>query len=131
MSEYRECQDEIEFNVAVRHRQVSSAVWVVLRAVAVVMNEMRPREFALPLLDYIPIDVKTPIVTMVDGASCAPQKPSYIAAEIQNLSALPDRVFQNLVEVGELSCAGRDDITHKSARGTSNPFCPNDHNDTQ
>ena len=90
--------------------QMANPVRIVLRAIAVVVNEMSPRKGAAALLDYCSIQIYAPVVIVVNVVACTHQKGADIAAEIQDLTTLPNRAFKHLVEVGELRYSGRDKI---------------------
>src|SRR5258708_3502494 len=66
------------------------------------------RELAAPHVDYLLIDIETPVVIVIDMVAGAHQKAADIAAEIEDFTAHPNRIAQQSVEVIELGFACRD-----------------------
>ena len=61
-----------------------------------------PGEVAAPLFDYTLGEIYAPVVIVVNVVACTHQKGADIAAKIQDFTTLPNRTFQQLVEVREL-----------------------------
>ena len=98
------------FTPTVRDGQMANPVRIVLWAIAVVVYEMSPRVGAAALLDYSSIQIYAPVVIVVNVVACTRQKGADIAAEIQDLTTLPNRASKQLVEVRELRSSGGDKI---------------------
>src|SRR5262245_19866918 len=81
---------------------MADAVRVEVRAVAVVVLEMRSREVASAYFNCASRDVQTPIPIVINLVAGSQKEASDIAAEIQDGTALPGRPFQQLVEVLKL-----------------------------
>src|SRR5690242_16196133 len=93
MREHRERDDEIKLHAtAIRDREIANAMRVVLRAVAIEVDEMRARVREPSLLDDRAIDVDTPVVFMVHPLAGTLEKRADIAAEVEYLSTLPFRM---------------------------------------
>ena len=103
-----ESENDIELQTAIRDRQMANTTWIELRTITIVVHEMSPRVSALPFFGGRAIEIDAPIVGMLEVAAGARQKPSDIAAEIQNLATAPNRTVKHFIEVSELAYSSRD-----------------------
>ena len=88
---------------------------VVLRAVAIEVDEMRARVREPPMLDHGAIDVDAPVIFMVHLIARTLEKRADVPAEVENLPALPFQMAEHLVEVWKLRQACRDEVPRKRA----------------
>jgi len=123
--EDREGEDEVERDAAVGPGQVARAFGAELRAVAVVVDEVRAREGATAQLQHFAVEIEAPVVFVLDAFARAREEAADVAAEVQYLTALPVRPPEQLVEVGELRFPCRDYRAH------SVTICKNDEVDSR
>src|ERR1041385_2474071 len=95
---------------------MANSVWIVLRAVAVVVHEMSLRIFPPPLLHHIKIEIQAPVVFEIDAIAGAADERADVAAEVQNFAALPFRMAQHMIEVTELRVARRYEVPVERSR---------------
>jgi hypothetical protein len=88
---------------------------VVLRAVAIEVDEMRARIRETSLLDYGAVDVHAPVVFVVHVVAGAGEKSADIPAKIENFAAFPGWVTEQFVEVRKLRQARGDEIPGERA----------------
>src|SRR5205085_1253230 len=103
----RKCKNEVELDAAIRNRLMTNAVRVVLRAVAIEVDEMRARISRPALFDHRGIDVDAPVILLVHASAGALQKRADVAAEIEYGAPLPLRTIEQPVEVTKLGDARR------------------------
>src|SRR4030095_1739326 len=116
MSKNRESDDDVKLHSTIRNRQIANSVWIVLRAVAVVVQEMSARISPLTLLHYVQIQIEAPVVFVIDAIPGAAEKRADITAEVQNFSTLPHWPSKHFVEVTKLRWSGRDKVPRERAR---------------
>jgi len=105
MGEDGESDDDVEFQAAVRDRQMACALRIVLGAISIIVNEMSPRVSLAAAFDHLSVQVDAPVIVMVHAVACADEKRANVPAEIEHLAALPRRPAQQLIEISELSDA--------------------------
>ena len=102
MGEHRKRENEIKLHpTAIGNREIANAVRVVLRAVAIEVNEMRARVRQPSLLDHRAIDVDAPVIFLVHLVARTREERADIPAEVENFPAFPFRMAKHLVEVLE------------------------------
>src|SRR6185503_1448007 len=116
MSKHREGDDDVKLHPAIRNRQIANSVWIVLRAVAVVVQEMSARIRPLTLLHYVQVQIEAPVVFVIEAVPGATEERADVAAEVQNSSTLPRWPCEHFIEVTKLRLACRDKVPRKRAR---------------
>src|SRR6478736_6573397 len=97
MGEDGECDDDVELHAAIWNRQMACAIWIELRAISIIVNEMSPRVSLAAAFDHLSVEVDAPVIVMVHAVACADEKRADVPAEIEHLAALPRQPAQQLI----------------------------------
>jgi len=108
-------EDEIELQTTIRDCEVTNPIRIELGTIAIVVHEVGPRITAATFFNGLTVQVDAPVVFLVNVVAGARQQPSDVAAEIQDLTASPNRMGQHSIEVSELRHSSRDRTPCKRA----------------
>ena len=112
----RERENDVKLHAAaIGYREVANSVWVVLRAVAIEVHEMRAWIRHASLLNDGAIDVDAPVAFVLYFVAGAREKSADVAAEIENPATFPIRVSKQFVKIWKLRQARRDEIPGERA----------------